>query len=58
MTHKEALESIAQTKYGFQCIIEDYGHDTNAFNYHAYQYYAKLAERYQAIAREALKHDH
>jgi len=54
MTYEEALKTIAATKYGFQGIIEDYGHDTNAFNYHAYQYYSKLAEAYQFIAKKAL----
>lgn len=50
----EALEKIAASKYGLQGIQEDYGHDTNAYNYHAMQYYRKLVQEYQGIAVAAL----
>lgn len=53
---RAALEGIAKTKYGLQGIMEDHS-DTNAFNYHAMQYWAKLADGYEAQARKALKYN-
>lgn len=54
---KADLMKIAAHRYGLQGIQEDYGHDTNAYNYHAYKYYSELASEFQAIARAALKGD-
>ena len=50
---REALQSIAKVKYGLQGIMEDHS-DANAYNYHAMQYWAKLAARYEMQARAAL----
>jgi len=51
---REVLESIARNKYGLQGIDEDYGHDANAYNYHAMKYWEMLATSYQNAARSAL----
>lgn len=50
---RSALKSIAKVKYGLQGIMEDHS-DANAYNYHAMQYWAKLAARYEMQARAAL----
>jgi hypothetical protein len=44
---------IAGTTYGLQSIMEEHS-DTNAFNYHAKEYYRGLAQTYQSAARKAL----
>jgi len=51
---REALEKIARTKFGLQNVLEDHGHDTNAYNYHAMVYWKRLATSYQEIARAAV----
>lgn len=51
---REELEKIAANQYGLQGIIEDYGDDTNAYNYHASKYWASEVDRLKKIARQAL----
>lgn len=51
---REALERIARPKFGLQGIQEDHGHDTNAYNYRAMEYYKALAHGYEQDARAAL----
>jgi hypothetical protein len=49
-----ALTKIAAPGYGLQGIQEDYGHDTNAYNYHAGKYFTDQYFGLQKIARAAL----
>lgn len=51
---RDTLRSIHATKYGLQSVMEDYGHDANAYNYHAMKYWADLAARYESLAGSAL----
>lgn len=50
----KGLEKITATRYGLQNIIEDYGHDTNAYNYHAMEYWKGIANAHQSNARATL----
>lgn len=52
---REALKNILKPGYGIQGIAEDYGHDQNAYNYHAMLYWKERTEQKQAIARAALE---
>ena len=51
---REALKNIAKPGYGIQGIAEDYGHDPNAYNYHAMLYWKSRAEQMQIAARSEL----
>ena len=51
---RAALTKIAAPGYGLQGIQEDYGHDTNAYNYHAGKYFTDQYFGLQKIARAAL----
>jgi hypothetical protein len=51
----EALKKIVKQNYGLQGIIEDYGSDTNKYNYHAMRYWAGCVDRNRATASDALK---
>lgn len=52
---REALEKISASGFGLQGIAEDYGHDDNAYNYHAMKYWAQSSTARQNRARSALK---
>ena len=45
-----ALKSICAVRYGLQAIIEDYGHDANAYNYHAMKYFSSELNLVRGIA--------
>ncbi len=49
-----ALKQVAKPGYGLQGVEEDYGHDPNAYNYHAMIYWKSQAEQMQIEARRAL----
>lgn len=51
----EALEKIAASRYGLQGIQEDYGNDTNAYNFQAMKYWYGQRINDQALARAALQ---
>lgn len=50
----EALEVISASTFGLQGIQEDYGNDTNAYNYQAMKYWMHMHEVKRVIARTAL----
>lgn len=52
--YHKALKYINEPRFGLQSIIEDYGQDTNSYNYHASIYYGRLVHEYQKVAREAI----
>lgn len=53
---REALETIAASRFGLQGIAEDHSADDNAYNYHAMQYWASQRRRDQSLALAALQH--
>lgn len=52
--YHKVLKYICEPRFGLQGIIEDYGQDTDTYNYHTSVYYARLVYEYQKVAREAI----
>lgn len=48
------LRQIAKPAVGLQAIQEDYGHDTNAYNFQAMKYFTLRCHRLQSQARAIL----
>lgn len=51
---REALSVVRKPGYGLQGIIEEFGHDANAYNYRAGEYWRSECYRRTNIARAAL----
>jgi hypothetical protein len=49
-----ALKDITRHQYGMQSIMEEHS-DVNAFNYHAKEYYRRMADSHRNIAFKALE---
>lgn len=51
---RDLITSLSKDGYGLQGIQEDHGHDHNAYNYHAMNYFQSVSEQQRRQAREAL----
>lgn len=56
-TYHDALAQIASAKYGLQTIQEDYDIDSPEYDKARADYYCRLVNVYQKIARETLSHE-
>jgi hypothetical protein len=52
-----ALKQITKPQYGLQGIQEDYDIDSSEYDRARADYYCRLVNMYQKIAREALNHE-
>lgn len=52
--YESALLKISRSNYGYQGIVEDYGHDELEFYKNAFDYFKKCANNATYTAKEAL----